>query len=534
MTDIQQHLLGLLQEIDEICKEHGIDYYLDGGSALGAIRHRGFLPWDDDADIMMTRENWIKFRDVVRENPRPNRSIEWLDNRPDYTMVYARYCATDTTCILRTSMIDQFNSGLFVDLFVLDPIPDTPESRKEYMDILHGYAEYLNPYYYDTVVGHNEWYTYFCQLGSEKGKEAVTAFVKQKLFSYPDEDGMTYGFRYDNGSFIYPRAVVGKPVYVPFENTYMPVAERIEDYLRIHYGDNWFMIPPFGEEEGHNVAIDVNVPYETFKDSYMPFIDRAQAIRTYQNFHEVRLAYRQATDRIDRNNYFVTAQLMARLINTQAVKEPKTPEQYIAEGNFNAVRKILGNYYESQLNRWFLHHKVYIPLNDSVLYAALYLLLADGAFSKADKILNLRREQDAELTEGLMQIEELIACIRRAVRALEVRDYRLAKDLCQAVLSEHPAIPQLQEISLRARGALAILEQDAQTAAAVREDISRTVKVPCIADRLQGTELMLQYHFGTSDQRKAVADALRLLRKKTADGMLRVEIRNLLNTTLKC
>ena len=58
MTEVQQELFGLLCELDDICRANDITYYLIGGSALGAVRHHGFLPWDDDADIVLTKQNW--------------------------------------------------------------------------------------------------------------------------------------------------------------------------------------------------------------------------------------------------------------------------------------------------------------------------------------------------------------------------------------------------------------------------------------------------------------------------------------------
>lgn len=530
MTDIQKQLLSLLLEIDEICKEHGIEYYIDGGTALGAIRHRGFLPWDDDADIMLTRENWLKFEKVMRENPRPNRVLEGMHNCPDYTMVYARYCATDTTCILRTSMIDQFRSGLFIDFFILDPIPDTPEFRKEYFDVLHGYCEYLNPYYYDAIIGVNDWLDRFIEMGAKEGRQAVADFVEKKLFSYPDQDGMTYGFRYDNGMFIYPRDVVGKPRYVPFENVYLPVAERAEDYMRIHYGDNWHMIPSAAEAETHNVVIDLDVPYEQFRDSYMGHIDRKQAIKNYERLHELRIAHRRSTALIDVSNYSVAAQLYARMLTKRDTKARHPLSELMKARDYEGARSVLGNYFDMQLNRWFLYYKVFVPLEDEHLWCALYLMLTDGLYSKADKILALRKEQGKPLSEQLLQIGNLIADIRNVVRAFERGDLEDALALSSRRTEEHPDIPQFRESMLRAKAKLAYQNDDKTCAAAVMKELRYPENAAVMGDRLCGMCHLLELRFGEINAQQDARAALLELMQTSSDGMLRLEIMDELNT----
>ncbi len=529
MTDIQERLLGLLLEIDEICRENDIEYCVDGGTALGAIRHRGFLPWDDDADILFTRDNWEKFRRVVNENPRKDRIIEDIYSNPNYTMVYGRYCDTSTTCILRTSMIDQFKSGLFIDLFVLDPIPDTEESKKEYLDILSGYCEYLNPYYYDAIVGANEWYDRFVKMGASSGRQSVIDFVEKHLFSYSDGEGMTYGFRYDNGHWIYPRHVIGKPKRVPFENVMLPVAERAEDYLRIHYGDNWHMIPPPDEEETHNVVIDLNVPYQQFADSYMYKINQNKAKSIYKKSHVLNIKNRKINTVIDTHNYMTTAKLFALALTKKLQRKGLSLTKMIAERQYDAVRRELDNYYTLQLHRWYIFYGVFVPLSDDQLFGALYLMLVDGNYSKAHKILTLRKEQGTPLSDNLVCIEKIIADIRKAVICFEENRLNEVLDISSRYRSEHPDIINFIENELRAE-AMQVLETDNQKRA-----IELIERMDAQEDRVQSLDwivsmrAMLQVRYGSADEAEEGMSLLCDIMETSQNGMIRLAIKDFLS-----
>ena len=65
LNQIQAANLKMLKEIDRICRKHDISYRLDSGTLIGAVRHKGFIPWDDDADIIMRRNDWERFREVA-------------------------------------------------------------------------------------------------------------------------------------------------------------------------------------------------------------------------------------------------------------------------------------------------------------------------------------------------------------------------------------------------------------------------------------------------------------------------------------
>ncbi|SPT78777.1 LicD family protein [Anaerobiospirillum thomasii] len=79
MNKLQSKLLNLLKEIDHISNKAGVEWYLMYGTLLGAIRHQGFIPWDDDADIVMTNENYIRFKNYVLSHPQLNRRLSCVD-----------------------------------------------------------------------------------------------------------------------------------------------------------------------------------------------------------------------------------------------------------------------------------------------------------------------------------------------------------------------------------------------------------------------------------------------------------------------
>ena len=101
MNKLQKNLYKLLLEIDNICNEYDIDYFLAYGNSLGAIRHHRFLPWDDDIDILITRENWEKLKKVIEiDGVLPeNRSFVHNDNTLYYGNLLARYVDDNTTNI---------------------------------------------------------------------------------------------------------------------------------------------------------------------------------------------------------------------------------------------------------------------------------------------------------------------------------------------------------------------------------------------------------------------------------------------------
>ena len=404
MNDLQKKLLELLKEIDEICKKHNITYYIDGGSAIGAIRHRGFIPWDDDIDIVMTRDNYNKFYKVIQKEIRDDRKFECFENNKKYSMLYARYCDRTTTSILRTSMLDVFESGVFIDIFILDPFPNEDKKREKFIRLFRAYAEYVNPYYYDAIICEN--YNDVRKLrvlGFLLGRKRLHKYINKKIFSYKEEDCKDYFFRFDLFQFIYPKEFFKEPRYMMFGDFLAPTPTKIEDYLKIHYGNTWMYIPRGSNQEVHNVVTNLNVPYQKFKDDYFKFVPE-DAINVYKKFHIKRLKNVKLKTEQDRLKYKMNAVKEEMSLNKKL--DDINVKKLYQKNDYKKLNEVFKEYYEVQLNKNYLKNNITINIGENVYYAVSNLL-NNGYYYKAKKLLKLYNDKYNDLKNLVDLVEKL-------------------------------------------------------------------------------------------------------------------------------
>ena len=130
IRDVQNKILDIMKYIDTICRENGIDYYIMGGTALGAVRHGGFIPWDDDLDIFMTPEQYAKFKSIFEADKSEKFVLQEWRTTPQY-IEYAKIRMNGTTFIEhvfanRTDM----HHGIYVDIMILHKVPNKPLIQK--------------------------------------------------------------------------------------------------------------------------------------------------------------------------------------------------------------------------------------------------------------------------------------------------------------------------------------------------------------------------------------------------------------------
>ncbi len=122
--------LDLLERFLEVCRRHNLRYYAFGGTLLGAVRHKGYIPWDDDIDIMMLREDYDKLLAIADEEFTAPYFFQTAHNDQKYSRGHAQLRDSNTTGILPSEKgLFPFNQGIFIDIFPADAVPDDDNAR---------------------------------------------------------------------------------------------------------------------------------------------------------------------------------------------------------------------------------------------------------------------------------------------------------------------------------------------------------------------------------------------------------------------
>ncbi|MGP5219304.1 LicD family protein [Arthrobacter rhombi] len=121
---LHSYQLEMGRELKRICEAHGISYFLVAGSLLGAVRHDGFIPWDDDMDFGMLRADYEQFVRVAQEDMDSRFSLQTWDTDPYFGLPIAKIRRNDSRLIEEISEVVPAHQGIFIDIFPFDQIPD--------------------------------------------------------------------------------------------------------------------------------------------------------------------------------------------------------------------------------------------------------------------------------------------------------------------------------------------------------------------------------------------------------------------------
>jgi len=252
LKEIQNTELQILLYVDSFCREHNIQYSLYAGTMLGAIRHKGFIPWDDDVDICMTRENYEKFLAEFKGNDRyvmENHRIDPKFNRLLFTKIF------DTHTIATEEGFNPLpNGGLWVDVFPMDYVPDNSKKRKKLLKKFYVDSKLVS--YRDmTKATKNSLLArmMFFWKGTEKIFSEFEVYGKQAKQSKNCKDLTCQSLEsVKKDSKLYPAQFFEHYVDVSFEGHQLSCLANYKEALTIEFGD-YMTLPPVEKRQTHHV-----------------------------------------------------------------------------------------------------------------------------------------------------------------------------------------------------------------------------------------------------------------------------------------
>ncbi|MBQ7266091.1 MAG: LicD family protein [Firmicutes bacterium] len=268
--------LDLLNQFDKVCKKHDIQYMAIGGTLLGAVRHKGFIPWDDDIDVAMTRENYDKLCSVSQEFSEPY-LLQYFKN-DKVTLSGAKLRNINTTALLRTHIKSKVkychNEGIFIDIFPLDNLPDDEKVRDRFVKKLRFYRKWVRIAYALTdgyipkradlkrQIAH---FLYKCFFAKKYSCDSIFEKFINESKKYNGKDTKLMGmlnFVKNDERFWFKSDDFKQLKKVEFEFTEIYITENYDNALKQMYGN--YMKYVVGGSWHEDVIFDTNIAYEQY------------------------------------------------------------------------------------------------------------------------------------------------------------------------------------------------------------------------------------------------------------------------------
>lgn len=259
---LQMVELEILEAIDSVCREHGITYFLDSGTVLGARRHGGFIPWDDDIDLGMPREDYERFLEVAPAALGERFCVTCSRTNPRQAALFAKVMLTGTRFVTDETEEAGFDQGVFVDIFPYDAVCAESNAAKRQRKRCMMWQSISYLYHSKHIVVPHK--------GAMGTIEAIVCrvahYAVRALFS-PERinrgfDKVAMIAKDDSRSDMlmassyaatepFPKSMLLPPSVICFEGKEFFAPADVEGYLHTQYGQTWNQLPPEDQRRNH-------------------------------------------------------------------------------------------------------------------------------------------------------------------------------------------------------------------------------------------------------------------------------------------
>lgn len=249
MNEIQEKCFGILQEIDRVCKCAGLTYYIYSGTLLGAVRHKGFIPWDDDVDLVMMRDEYEKFPDACCKYLNHEKFVLQTIHSDPFASNGWMKLHDKNTAFVSGARRKGAMEGINVDIFPVDNAPDSDFIMKlrakiidkmnfiyQYRFLYHSKKASLKMCIFQSLI------SLIPPWNEQKFKEAYDCYIRR--YNKHKTKRVVY---FSNAKYmlkVVPRSCFDSVVELPFERGVFPAPSDWKKVLEIRYGSNYMTPPP--------------------------------------------------------------------------------------------------------------------------------------------------------------------------------------------------------------------------------------------------------------------------------------------------
>lgn len=412
MTPTQEHLFKLLLEIDDICKRHEIEYFLDSGTVLGAVRHGGFLPWDDDLDIVMTEPNYDKFVEACQAELDPKTRF-YCDNRlnREYPTVFGHYI--DTTCCRLTDRTPfwDYHCGQTIDVFCLMELPGNLEENRRISNLYFAYDEYVNQsfnHYKRKTEEINKIYHELYEREKNIGREAVLEECEKQIFGhhYDDCTMLMLNSAHMHWNSFLPKSIYDSSRMVEWNGHEFRIPGDWYTLMAIDYGDDFWQIPR--DVRVHSQMSHTGYPVQAYIDDFMATTNKNELLAERLKAKNLGFENGLWNTRLNEPTFKALGVQMCAELDARLKASGKDLMDLVRQNSLEAaseLEELLGDYFVKQTHSTIYYWRSHFGHSDAADCAILQVLLLNyGNVQKMIRLMQVRLQNGLAITDEMQRI----------------------------------------------------------------------------------------------------------------------------------